>query len=139
MTNKTKQLITHFYMEYIVDVRNYNSLFFFIIAFNFWWSIALFVSNDLFSRSKVFTYLNFFGETSIAIYMLSMVILFCYFLYLKCTKILQKLCLINMTIWLFIAYLFILSNPLTTASGVYLIIGLMNGVGYLRLKERWTQ
>lgn len=135
MENKFLKLFDSFYLAWILGSHKTKTLTLFVSMIDIWWALILMLPYETYKTSHSFDLIgSVISENNLAVIC---GILGGVLLYSKAKNhyLVFKLAIIaNVIFWFFIAWSFLIGNPISTGAGVYFIVALMCGVIYLRNK-----
>lgn len=134
MGNIIKKL-SGFYSEWILETGEINILIILITLIDLWWGIVLMHNSNIFSSSSSFSLLDrVASEDFIAIILLTFAVLTMISAIHVNRKVVNILSMMQLIFWFFITYTVIFSNPFSTGTGIYAVVGLICGTIFLRTR-----
>jgi len=128
--------LLQFYIHYLLDYKRTNSLALFIILCDLWWGFILMLPTNTFGASPAFHYLSeLISEGLLGATFLGMGVTMFICTVKKPRHYYRFIVALNTLLWFFISYSFILSNFLSTGTGIYFLLSCTCGIIYLRLKD----
>ena len=129
---RTKEI----YSKYIIGSRDIRALLIPAILIDLWWSIVLFLNSDLFNTSKAFRILdNVISEGLFGTICLLAGLGAFYSLIKNHWNNLEIFIGLNIFLWFFVSYSFMVYGVFSTGTGTYFAISLLWAIVYLKNRD----